>query len=98
MVEVTLNGWDTDNFTRSEKLMAQWEPAMSALLDDLKARYLHRRTLVDWVGDFGRTPRINGNEGRDHHPRAWSAVVSGTPHRTAAQPHRPGSQIRALVG
>jgi len=79
MVEVTLNGWDThtDNFTRSEKLMGKLDPAMSALLDDLKAHDLHRRTLVLWMGDFGRTPRINGNEGRDHHPRAWSAVLAG---------------------
>ncbi len=79
MVEVTLNGWDThtDNFTRTQKLMGQLDPAMSALLDDLKARDLHRRTLVLWMGDFGRTPRINGNEGRDHHPKAWSVVLAG---------------------
>jgi len=79
MVEVTLGGWDThtDNFTRTEKLMGELDPAMSALLDDLESRDLHRRTLVLWMGDFGRTPRINGNEGRDHHPRAWSVVLAG---------------------
>jgi uncharacterized protein (DUF1501 family) len=78
-VEVTLDGWDThkDNFGRTRKLMETLDPAMSALLRDLEARKLLDSTLVVWMGDFGRTPRINANEGRDHHPGAWSAVLAG---------------------
>jgi hypothetical protein len=78
-VEVTLDGWDThkDNFTRTKKLMNTLDPAMSALLRDLEARKILDSTLVVWMGDFGRTPRINANDGRDHHPQAWSAVLAG---------------------
>lgn len=78
-VEVTLDGWDThqDVFGRTKKLMGTLDPAMSALLDDLQRRGLADSTLVVWMGDFGRTPNINGNEGRDHFPNAWSAVLAG---------------------
>jgi len=79
VVEVTLPGWDThqNNFERTEKLMGELDPAMAALIDDLDQRGLLDSTLVVWMGDFGRTPRINANEGRDHHPRAWSTVLAG---------------------
>jgi hypothetical protein len=78
-VEVTLDGWDThqDNFGRTKRLMGILDPAMSALFDDLQRRGLADSTLVVWMGDFGRTPAINGNDGRDHHPGAWSAVLAG---------------------
>ena len=78
-VEVTLDGWDThqDVFGRTKKLMGTLDPAMSALLEDLHRRGLADSTLVVWMGDFGRTPVINANDGRDHHPNAWSAVLAG---------------------
>ncbi len=78
-VEVTLDGWDThkNNFERTKTLMGQLDPAMSGLLVDLERRSLLQETLVVWMGDFGRTPRINGDDGRDHHPGAWSAVLAG---------------------
>lgn len=78
-VEVTLDGWDThtDVAGRTKKLMGTLDPAMSALLDDLQRRGLAESTLVVWMGDFGRTPTINGNDGRDHFPNAWSAVLAG---------------------
>lgn len=78
-VEVTLDGWDThkNNFERTKNLMGQLDPAMSGLLIDLERRMLMQDTLVVWMGDFGRTPRINGDDGRDHHPAAWSAVLAG---------------------
>ncbi len=78
-VEVMLDGWDThqDVFGRTKKLMGTLDPAMSALLDDLQRRGVADSTLVVWMGDFGRTPNINGNEGRDHFPNAWSAVLAG---------------------
>jgi uncharacterized protein (DUF1501 family) len=79
LVEVTLDGWDThtDNFGRTTKLMGALDPGMSALIGDLDKRHLLDRTLVIWMGDFGRTPRINANDGRDHHPGAWTAVLAG---------------------
>lgn len=82
-VEVVLDGWDThqDNFGRVQRLAGQLDAGMSALVADLAARGLLERTLVIWLGEFGRTPRINGNEGRDHYPNAWSAVLAGGPVR-----------------
>lgn len=78
-VEVTLDGWDThqDNFGRVKSLCGALDPAMSALLRDLSDRSLLDRTLVLWMGEFGRTPRISGDDGRDHHPAAFSAVLAG---------------------
>ncbi len=78
-VEVTLDGWDTheDNFDRTKKLMGTFDPAMSALLAELSDKGLLDSTLVVWMGEFGRTPRINGREGRDHYPAAFSVAVAG---------------------
>jgi uncharacterized protein (DUF1501 family) len=78
-VEVVQDGWDThqDNFNRVKNLSGQFEPGMAALIKDLADRNLLDSTLVIWMGEFGRTPRINGNEGRDHFPQAWSAVLAG---------------------
>lgn len=78
-VEVTLDGWDThqENFTRTENLLAQLDPAMSTLLQDLKSRGMLESTLVICMGEFGRTPRINSNNGRGHFPRAWSFTIAG---------------------
>ena len=81
-VEVTSGGWDThqDNFDRVKKLSAQVDPALSALVRDLRDRGLLETTLVVWMGEFGRTPRINSRgakPGRDHYPKAWSSVLVG---------------------
>jgi hypothetical protein len=81
-VEVTLGGWDThqNNFARVQQLSGQVDPAMSALINDLRTRGLLDTTLVIWMGEFGRTPRINARgaqPGRDHYPRAWSLVMAG---------------------
>jgi len=78
-VEVVLDGWDThnDNFNRVTKQMNTYDPAMATLIKDLEARNLLDSTLIIWMGEFGRTPKINGNEGRDHFPGAWSAVLAG---------------------
>jgi uncharacterized protein (DUF1501 family) len=81
-VEVTLGGWDThqNNFERVRQLSAQVDPGMSALVRDLKDRGRLDDTLVIWMGEFGRTPRINqrgAQPGRDHYPRAWSCVMTG---------------------
>ena len=81
-VEVSLGGWDThqDNFDRVKKLSQQVDPAMSQLITDLKTRGLLDSTLVIWMGEFGRTPKINSRgakPGRDHYPKAWSLVMAG---------------------
>lgn len=79
VVEVALRGWDThdDNFNRVAALCDQVDPAFNALLEDLESRGLLDRTLVMWMGEFGRTPKINPRGGRDHFPRAFSAVLAG---------------------
>lgn len=79
LVEVTLDGWDThkDGFTRTKKLSEALDQGASALLRDLEQRKMLSSTLVVCMGDFGRTPRINGDDGRDHHPQAWSALLAG---------------------
>jgi uncharacterized protein (DUF1501 family) len=74
-----LDGWDThqNNFERTTRLMGTLDPAMAALIRELEARKLLDSTLIIWMGEFGRTPKINGNEGRDHYPQAWSAALAG---------------------
>ncbi len=78
-VEVSLDGWDTheNNFDRTKDLLDMVDPAFAMLLKDLSERDLLDETLVLWLGEFGRTPRINENDGRDHHTNGWSAVVAG---------------------
>jgi RNA polymerase sigma factor (sigma-70 family) len=79
VIEITLDGWDThgDNFTivkrRSEILDAGW----SALMSDLKEGKLLQSTLIVWMGEFGRTPRINANQGRDHWCNSFTVVLAG---------------------
>ncbi len=79
-VEVLMGGWDThdDGWNRVRALNEQLDPAATALLQDLKSSGKLDETLVIWVGDFGRTPRIDtGRNGRGHYPRAWSAWMAG---------------------
>jgi uncharacterized protein (DUF1501 family) len=78
-VEAVLGNWDThqDNFTRSRGLCEQLDQPFAALVTDLGDRGMLDKTLVLWMGEFGRTPRINPRAGRDHFPRAFSAVLAG---------------------
>ena len=78
-VEVSLGGWDThaDNFKRVSRLCSVLDAAWSALMQDLHDRDLLDSTLVVWMGEFGRTPVINQQQGRDHYPKAWSVVLGG---------------------
>jgi len=79
-VEVDLGGWDnhaqvfnairTGNGPRLDK-------GMGALVQDLVDRGMWKNTVVMWMGEFGRTPRINQNSGRDHWARCWSVVIGG---------------------
>ncbi|MEW4454959.1 DUF1501 domain-containing protein [Bremerella sp. JC817] len=79
-IEVDLGGWDNHqnifNTLKDNKLPVM-DQAMSALVTDLKQRGLLESTTIVWMGEFSRTPRINGNTGRDHWARSWSTVVGG---------------------
>jgi uncharacterized protein (DUF1501 family) len=72
-------GWDThlNNFDGVRTLSGVLDPAWSTLMDDLKEKGLLDSTLVVWMGEFGRTPKINGNKGRDHWANSWSTVLAG---------------------
>lgn len=78
-VEVESNGWDThdDNFNRVKSLSDTVDPAFAALVTDLKERGMLEKTLVIWMGEFGRTPKINGRTGRDHYPVAFNVALAG---------------------
>jgi hypothetical protein len=79
-VEVTLDGWDThnDNFNAVKRQSGILDPAWATLMEDLKEKGLLDTTLIVWMGEFGRTPRIaRERTGRDHFPTAWTTVLAG---------------------
>jgi uncharacterized protein (DUF1501 family) len=79
-VEVDLGGWDThqNNFRQlADQRLPTLDKAMAALVEDLVQRGMWKNTVVLWMGEFGRTPRINQNAGRDHWARCWSVVLGG---------------------
>lgn len=86
-VEVTLGGldgqpaigWDThaQNFESVKQLSGVLDSGWATLMKDLAGRGLLDTTTIVWMGEFGRTPKINGNAGRDHYPNAWTAVLGG---------------------
>lgn len=79
-IEVDLGGWDNHanvHTILADQKLPQMDQAMSALVEDLEQRGLLQDTAIIWMGEFGRTPRINQDAGRDHWARSWSAVVGG---------------------
>lgn len=79
-VEVSLGGWDMHNnifATLSGQRLPNLDRGMGSLVEDLTKSGKIKDTVIVWMGEFGRTPRINQNGGRDHFPRAWSVVVGG---------------------
>jgi len=78
-VEVSFGSWDTHNanFTRVPELADELDAALSTLLSDLETRGMLNETLVVLATEFGRTPEINANDGRDHHPAGFSCVLVG---------------------
>src|SRR5262249_5491394 len=87
-VEVTLSqapgitglGWDThqNNFENVQKLSQVLDQAWSTLLTDLRQRGLLDSTLIVWMGEFGRTPKIaRDRNGRDHWANSWTTVLCG---------------------
>jgi len=72
-------GWDTHNngFRDTPYLAAEVDPAYSTLVTDLADRGMLENTLVVWMGEFGRTPKIKPDGGRDHYAKGWPVVLTG---------------------
>lgn len=76
-------GWDYHGFrgedvpARLDELLPMTDQTLPALITDLEERGMLDSTLVVWVGEFGRTPRISSNGGRDHWPQCYCAVLAG---------------------
>ncbi len=86
-VEVSLSGvdgrndlgWDThqQNFDTVAQLSRVLDAGWATLMTDLRSRGLLDSTMIVWMGEFGRTPKINETAGRDHYPNAWTTVLAG---------------------
>lgn len=78
-VEVACPGWDThqDVFSRTKNLTERIDQATAALITDLKQRGMLEKTLIVWMGEFGRTPKVNARAGRDHYPKAFNVMLAG---------------------
>jgi len=78
-VEVSNGGWDMHNgvFTSLRNKLPEQDAGISALVGDLKERGMLNDVVLVWMGEFGRTPRINGNTGRDHWANSWSVMIGG---------------------
>jgi uncharacterized protein (DUF1501 family) len=80
LVTVDLRWWDThvQGFdTMRNGFLPRWDRAFSALIEDLDTRGLLQTTMVLAWGEFGRTPKVNQNAGRDHWPNVFSAAMAG---------------------
>ena len=78
-VQVTHGYWDQhDDLTKEHgRLAGEVDRPIAGLLRDLKSRGLLDETLVLWGGEFGRTPTLQGTDGRDHHPHAFTMWMAG---------------------
>ncbi len=78
-VEVSQSSYDShaDNAVWHKSLVPPMEHAWAGLLVDLQQRGLLDKTLVVWMGEIGRTPKINNRAGRDHYVRCWSTALAG---------------------
>ncbi|MFV1967727.1 MAG: DUF1501 domain-containing protein [Pirellulaceae bacterium] len=72
-------GWDTheNNFETVRSLSRELDAGWATLMRELDERGLLESTTILWIGEFGRTPRINERAGRDHFPAAWTCVFGG---------------------
>lgn len=80
LVTVDLRWWDThvkgfDSLRNG--FLPKWDQCFPALIEDMEARGILKNTLVVAWGEFGRTPRVNANAGRDHYPNVFSAALFG---------------------
>jgi hypothetical protein len=107
-------GWDTHGFdnTRMYPILSEYQlpltdQTLPTLITDLKERGLLNQTLIVWMGEFGRTPRLNSNVSRDHWPQCYTALLAGggtkrgfvygTSDKQAAYPDKDPVQLDDLV-
>jgi hypothetical protein len=78
-VEIGLGGWDMHNdvFGSCKRMLPTLDKGLGTLIKDLAQKDLLKETLVMWLGEFGRTPDINGGNGRDHWANGWSSMLAG---------------------
>jgi hypothetical protein len=78
-VEVVSDSWDShhDNFNKHREKTAEIDQPFARLITDLDDRGMLDTTMVIWMGEFGRTPRINPRGGRDHYPAAFTIAMAG---------------------
>lgn len=79
-VEVNMGGWDLHQNvfqTLRDQRLPQLDKGISALAQDLKQRGMLDDVVLVWMGEFGRTPRINQNVGRDHWAASWTTMIGG---------------------
>ena len=79
-IEVSLGGWDLHNDvfnTLRDQRLPVLDQGIAALTNDLKQRGMIDDVVLVWMGEFGRTPRINQNVGRDHWAASWSVMIGG---------------------
>ena len=98
-VEVQHDGWDThqNNFRQMRGLCEAIDQPWAALMEDLRASGLLDETIVLWLGEFGRTPNINAQRGRDHFPQVTPAVIGGAGIRggqVVGKTNRTGTEIQ----
>lgn len=80
-IQINIGGWDTHSncFTSHARKVGDLDKGLGGLIDQLKANGKFKETMILVCGEFGRTPTINGNEGRDHFARNWgAALISGS--------------------
>lgn len=99
-VKVNSYGWDThgDNFPGHQSMVPKVDQAFAAMIEDLAERGMLDNVLVIMMSEFGRTPRINGDIGRDHWPEAWSLVTAGTGIRRGVVVGRTNDQGTFITG
>ncbi|MBI1312817.1 DUF1501 domain-containing protein [bacterium] len=101
-VTVNFGGYDTHdkNFIElKDPLLPKLDAAYSTLLEDLSERGMLERTLVICMGEFGRTPKVNAQTGRDHYPKVNSICVSGPGVRMDGHVHgRTSDKCEHVVG
>jgi len=77
-VTLSIGGWDThgQNFQRLRTQLPQVDTGVSNLINDLVERGMQDDVVVVMWGEFGRTPRVNNDAGRDHYPNVFSAALA----------------------
>ena len=79
-IEVNMGGWDLHQNvfqTLRNRHLPQLDQGISGLVQDLKQRAMLDDVILVWMGEFGRTPRINQNTGRDHWAASWTSMIGG---------------------